>query len=92
MTSCFKLFHDLNGEDLKTTIQNRKHKIYSETTDAGERILRIYSEIIHVNTNSIKDRIKVGISNVNTDYKDIEAAILYGSSLDVKNVHAISIY
>lgn len=84
MTSCFKLFHDLNGEDLKTTIQNRKHKIYSETTDAGERILRIYSEIIHVNTNSIKDRIKVGISNVNTDYKDIEAAILYGSSLDVK--------
>lgn len=84
ITSCLKLFQDLNGEDLKTIIQNRKHKIYSETTDAGERILRIYSEIIHVNTNSIKNRIKVGISNVNTDYKDIEAAILHGSSLDVK--------
>lgn len=40
ITSCLKLFQDLNGEDLKTIIQNRKHKIYSETTDAGERILR----------------------------------------------------
>lgn len=84
ITSCLKLFQDLNGEDLKTTIQNKKHKIYSETNDTGERILRIYSEIIHVNTNSIKNKIKVGISNVNTDYKDIEAAILHGSSLDVK--------
>lgn len=84
ITSCFNLFLKLNGEDLKKTIQNNKHKIYSETNDAGDRILRIYSEIIHVNTSSIKNRIKVGISNVNTDYKDIEAAILHGSSLDVK--------
>lgn len=58
--------------------------MYSEMTDAGERVLRIYSEIIHANTGSIKNRIKVGISNVNTDYKDIETAILHGSSLDVK--------
>lgn len=56
ITSCLKLFQDLNGEDLKTTIQNKKHKIYSETNDTGERILRIYSEIIHVNTNSIKNK------------------------------------
>ena len=57
---------------------------YSDITDSGERELRIYSEIIHANTGSIKNRIKVGISNVNTDYKDIETAILHGSSLDVK--------
>lgn len=84
ITSCLNLFLKLNGEDLKTTIQNKKHKMYSEMTDAGERVLRIYSEIIHANTGSIKNRIKVGISNVNTDYKDIETAILHGSSLDVK--------
>lgn len=82
--SCLDLFRDLNGEDLKITIQNKKHKMYSETTDVGEKILRIYSEIIHVNTGLIKNRIKVGISNVNTDYKDIESAILHSSSLDVK--------
>lgn len=84
ITSCLNLFLKLNGEDLKTTIQNKKHKMYSEMTDAGERVLRIYSEIIHANTGSIKNRIKVGISNVNTDYKDRETAILHGSSLDVK--------
>lgn len=84
LTSCLDLFRKLNGEDLKTIIQNKKHKIYSETAETEKRRLRIYSEIIHVNTSSIKNGIKVGISNVNTDSKDIEAAILHGSTLDVK--------
>lgn len=81
---CLTLYNNLNGENLKTTIQNKKHKSYFETTDTEKKVLRIYSEIIHVNTSSTKNKIKIGISNVNTNFEDIETAILNGSSLDVK--------
>lgn len=84
ISKCMYLFKNLNGEDLKTTIQTKEYKTYSERIDLNNKILKIYSEIIHINTGSTKNKIKVGISNVNTNPKDIETAILHSSLLDAK--------
>jgi hypothetical protein len=83
ITQCLSLFNKLNNENLHKLIRNKKHKRYIETINNSKK-LRIYSEIIHVNTNSIKNKIKIGVSNVNTDLNDIENAILHRSSLNTE--------
>lgn len=83
ISSCMELFRQLNGESLTSVIRTKKHKLYSETK-GKTKTRRIYSEIINVGVEEGGDKIKVGLSNVNTNLEDINEAILHRSILDVK--------
>lgn len=86
LSSCIDYFNKFNGfegKGLNEIIRFKSHKTYSETIGTS-KMLRIYSEIIHVETNSAQSTINVGISNVHTSSNDIETAILHTSSLDGK--------
>ncbi len=71
---CESIYHKLNGLNLSSIISHQKHNLYSET-EGKKRTTKIYSEIIGINDEKIEDSIKVGISNVNVDEKDLVQAI-----------------
>lgn len=84
ISSCLNLYEKMNTDTLTTTIRNKDYKEYREINKTNENI-KIYSEIININSNFIRDKkIKIGVSNVNIDPQDVETAISYRSRLGIK--------
>lgn len=77
---CLSLFKQVNNISLSKFIKSSKFKTYSD----GKRIPRIDSDILTIKSKPFEHGLKLGLSNIKLEEKDLKAAITRRSNINTE--------